>query len=37
MMGIVPEVHVHRNNGGKEYLEIIVTAYLVPISVNGKY
>ena len=36
-MGIVPEVNLHSNNRGHEYLEIVVAPYPVPLSVKGKY
>jgi predicted HTH transcriptional regulator len=36
-LGIVPEVNLHSDGAGKEYLEIIVSPYPVPISVKGKY
>ena len=36
-MGIVPEVNLHSDNRGHEYLEIVVAPYPVPLSVKGKY
>jgi ATP-dependent DNA helicase RecG len=36
-MGIVPEVNLHSDGAGEEYLEIVVSPYPVPISVKGKY
>ena len=36
-MGIVPEINLHRDSKGHEYLEIVVVPYPVPLSVKGKY
>lgn len=36
-IGIVPEVNLHTDSKGCEYIEIVITPYPVPLSVKGKY